>query len=234
MEQSGGLGGRGDRGGPGLFDSFEERFELVIAILLGLAAIAAAFAAYKTDLRDGDALKYFQEGNRTADKASRAQTKVVTQRNEDQIVTTFALQSIISAEFAASSTGTEISTKESKDLGNTLINLVGSPELKKANAECEKDQECQEKAIPPVDSKFYVVPEAAQAKQLDAQADSEFRRANANDKKGDKYSLVTVFLATALFLYGVAAVGRGRTVKLGMASLGGLIFVVSVVMLITV
>jgi hypothetical protein len=230
LEQSGGLSEAGDRGGPGRFDSFEERFELIIAILLGLAAIVAAVAAYQTGLKDGDTLEAFQEGNRTADRASRLKTEVATKRAEDQIVTTFALQGVFNATISAAESGGEITDEDAQGIAKDLIDAVGSPELKKAADECQADDACEV----PIDSKYYVVAEAGEAEALDKRADTMFATANRADKEGDDYSLVTVFLATSLFLYGVAAVGRGRTVKLGMASLGALIFLVSVVMLVSV
>ncbi|MEA2466276.1 MAG: hypothetical protein QOJ57_402 [Thermoleophilaceae bacterium] len=230
MEQGGGAGETSGAGGPGRFDSFEERFELIIAILLGLAAVVGAIAAYQTGIKDGDTLQAFQQGNRTADKASRLKAEVATKRAEDQIVATFALQGVVSANLTAAGAGTELSEKDSQELSNTLINTVGSPELKAANKKCNADDACSVQ----IDSKYYVVPEAAQAAAADKEADKLFATANKADKEGDDYSLVTIFLATSLFLYGVAAVGRGRSVKLGMAGLGAVIFVIAVGLLVTI
>ena len=230
MESSGGFGDTQDRGGPGRFDSFAERFELIIAILLGLAAITAAIAAYETGLKDGDTLEAFQQGNRIADRASRLKAEVATKRAEDQIVTTFALQGVVSATLTAAGAGTDLSDKDAEELGDTLIDTVGSPELKKANKACGEDPECEV----PIDSKYYVVSEAAEAARLDRRADTLFAVANKADKEGDDYSLVTVLIATSLFLYGVAAVTHGRTVKLAMAGLGAFIYLISVGLLISV
>jgi hypothetical protein len=220
----------GERGGPGRFDSFEERFELIIAILLGLAAIVGAVAAYQTGIKDGDTLQAFQQGNRIADRASRLNAEVQTKRAEDQIVQTFALNAVVNANLTASNSGKEIPEEANQKLSDTLIDAIGSPELKEANKKCNADDACSV----PIDSKFYVVPQAAEAAALDKQADRLFATANKADKEGDDYSLVTIFLATSLFLYGVAAVGRGRSVKLGMATLGGVIFVIALVLLVTV
>jgi hypothetical protein len=219
-----------DRGGAGAFDSFVERFELVIAILLGLAAIVGAIAAYQTGAKDGDTLAAFQEGNRTSDLASRLKTEVAAKRAEDQIVTTFAAQAVVNATLNASSQGGNLTSKQANQLGENLINQIGSPELKVAVKQCDTDPDCKS----PIDSKYYVVKAASDAAALDKKADALFAQASAASKQGDDYSLVTVFLATSLFLYGVAAVGRGRVVKLGMAALGGLIFIVAVGLLITV
>lgn len=223
-------GGTAATDGPGRFDSFEERFEVIIAVLLGLAAIVGAIAAYQTGIKDGDTLAAFQEGNRTADRASRLNAAVQTKRAEDQVVQTFALGAVVNANLTAELSDREVPEEASKELNNSLINSVGSPELKAANEKCVDDENCEVA----IDSKYYVVPAAAEAKALDKRADRLFATADKADREGDDYSLVTIFLATSLFLYGVAAVGRGRAVKLGMAGTGAGIFLVAVVMLLTV
>jgi hypothetical protein len=201
-------------------EDFRRRFEVVLAVLLGLAAIATATAAYLTDLRDGDALKSFQEGNRLADQASRERAQAGAKRNEDQLIVTFAL-------------GTGINNSDTnaggEEISDRVINLLGSEELKAAFAECSARPECDQGDVSPIDTEFYKQPEADEAKRLDAQADAKFADANANDEKGDGYSLVTVLLATALFLYGVGAVAHGRGVKLGTAGFGAVIFLSSLV-----
>jgi hypothetical protein len=211
-EDNGGGGGGDDRDEGR--EHFERRFEIVLAVLLGLAAIATAFAAYMTELRDGDALKNFQEGNRIADQASQRLNNAAASRNEDQIVTTFAIQAALDNPEAAD------------EVGNVLVEEIGSPELQAAFDGCDADPDCD---VPPIDSEYYELPEAAEAERLDAQADAKFAAADANDEKGDNYSLVTVLLATSLFLYGVAAVSRARNVKLGTAGAGFVIFAASVV-----
>jgi hypothetical protein len=201
-------------------EDFRRRFEVVLAVLLGLAAIATATAAYMTDLRDGDALKSFQEGNRIADQASRQRAEASANRNEDQIIFTFVAQQAIA------NSGTPAETEQ---IGNQLIDQLGSEELKQAFADCRADPACHNGDTPPTDTEYYKQPAVAEADRLDAQADAKFADANANDEKGDGYSLVTVLLATALFLYGVSAVAHGRGVKLGTAGFGAVIFLASLV-----
>jgi hypothetical protein len=193
---------------------FERRFEIVLAVLLGLAAIATAFAAYMTELRDGDALKNFQEGNRVADQASQRLNEASANRNEDQIVTTFVLQAALDNPDAA------------EEVGNALVDEIGSEELKAAFKGCDADPNCD---VPPIDSEHYVLPAFAEADELDKQSDELFAEANRHDEKGDNYALVTVLLATSLFLYGVSAVASARVVKLGTAGAGALIFLGSLV-----
>jgi hypothetical protein len=111
-------------------------------------------------------------------------------------------------------------------VGNVLVKEIGSTELKAAFDGCDSDPACD---VPPIDSEYYELPAAAEAERLEAQADDKFAEANANDEKGDNYSLVTVLLATSLFLYGVAAVSHARNVKLGTAGAGLAIFLASLV-----
>jgi hypothetical protein len=214
-----------DRGGAGRFDSFIERFELVIAILLGLAAIVGAVAAYQTGAKDGDTLTAFQEGNRTSDLASRLKTEAAAKRAEDQVVTTFAVQATVTTIITNKGQG----GKAAAELGKKLIDLVGSPELKTALTKCDADPACGD--TPPIDSKYYVVKESTDAVALDKKATALFASAGHSSKQGDHYSLVTIFLATSLFLYGVAAVARGRSIKLGMASVGFVIFLIGLVLM---
>jgi hypothetical protein len=216
-----------DRGDARLFDSFIEKFELVIAVLLGLAAIVGAVAAYQTGIKGGDTQTAFEQGNRTSDLASRLKTEVAAKRAEDQIIVTFAAQAVVSATL---STHGQLSNAEAKKLGTGLVNQLGSPELQIAVKKCEGDDACHG----PVGSKYYVVADSTKADALDKKADQLFATATKAGKKGDDYSLVTIFLATSLFLYGVAAVGRGRVVKLGMAGVGGVIFLIALVMLATI
>ena len=68
--------------------------ELTIAALLGIAAILTAFAAYKTDLADGDTLKNFQEGNALYDDANQQVNEGNQQYTNDvSVFTQFAIAS---------------------------------------------------------------------------------------------------------------------------------------------
>ena len=213
--------GEGDDGGheAGRFGWAVRHFELIIASLLGLAAVLAAFAAYQAALKDGDTLASFQEGNRVADTANQRFDQAAANRNEDQIVTTFIIKETLDRPDA-----------DANKLGNLLVSKIGSDPLKKANAECDANN-CN---VSPIDSPYYHLPAQAEGEQLKARADALFASANADDKTGDRYELVTVIVALALFLYGVAAVARGRGLKLGMAGIGFMIFVVALGLILTV
>jgi hypothetical protein len=67
----------------------------------------------------------------------------------------------------------------------------------------------------------YRIPQQAQARTLDAQADAAFSRGQAAAGRSDKYVRVTVFLATVLFTVGISShfpLRSGRYILLGVAS----------------
>ena len=51
-------------------DTHRQRFEAIIATLLGLAAILVATASYQSSLRDGESIKSFNEGIRSINDAN--------------------------------------------------------------------------------------------------------------------------------------------------------------------
>jgi hypothetical protein len=212
-------GGDDDDGESGRIGWVYKHFEVIIASLLGLAAVVAAFAAYQAALKDGDTLASFQQGNRTADTANQRFDEAAANRNEDQIVTTFVIKTTLDQPNA-----------DPDKLGNLLIDKIGSDPLKKANADCNA-HDCN---VSPIDSPYYHLPAQAEGERLQARADDLFASANAADKTGDHYELVTVIVALSLFLYGVAAVARERRLKLAMAAVGFVIFLVSLGLLVTV
>ena len=177
-----------------------------------------------TDLRDGDALKAFQEGLRVSDEGSQQKTAAVTKRTEDQVVVDVRRGRLVNLTFTSQQSGDEVPDEVANELSTDLIKALGSPELTTANEKCNADPECQ---VGPIDSEYYVVKEVANAEKLDKQADELFKTANDTDQEGDKHGLITVILALALFLYGVAAVASAKRLKLSFAAMGFTIFIVS-------
>ncbi len=69
------------------------------------------------------------------------------------------------------------------------------------------------------------------AKQL-AQSRRQFAQADATRKQGDRFTLIVVFLASSLFLYGIASATSNRRVRLAMTAVGAFIFAGATVALI--
>jgi hypothetical protein len=190
---------------------FEQRFEIILAILLGLAAIATAYAAYQTNLKDGDTLAGYQEGVRLADSASQKYLEANANRTEDQSI------------FLAVQT---IQLDQGEEVATELLKRLGSEELQKAYDAWDPEAENT-----PLENEAYANPTFTEAEDFDASAANEFAKAKDADKTGDKFALVTVILATALFLYGVAAVASARSIRLATTGLGLVTFLISLVLI---
>jgi hypothetical protein len=190
------------------------RFELTLAILLGLAAIATGFAAYQADLDRGDSLRQFQVANRLTAESIDLRGQGDTQRAIDEQFFVEYLKA-------------------------TRINNVGlagylggglSPDLRRA---LDRWSASGGNATSPFTGNrpAYVQPLYGQADDLAAEATTAFEQADDLRRSADIFTLIGVFLASALFLYGIAGVSRARKVRLGLTEVGFVIYVGAVIAL---
>lgn len=183
------------------------RFEVLLAVLLALAAVTAAFAAYRADINRGDALRQFQVANAsTADANDLFGQADASQSLDEQIFVQYAKAGVAGKE--------ELAKALREDL---------SPDLRRAIDAWENGQEDTPSPFAG-DRPAYVQPLYAQGRQAAAAAQRQFDAANDLRRTADDYTLITVFLASALFLYGIAAVTGNRRVRYGMTGLGFAIF----------
>lgn len=184
------------------------RFEVILTILLACTAIAGAYAAYRADLNRGDSLRQFQVANKTTSEG----TDLLGQADAAQ-----ALDQQIFVQYAKAVT--EDKAELAQSLGFEL-----SPTLTEAIKAWEADT-ADESASPFVgDDPYYAQPLYADGEAKLAQSDKEFEKADDLRRDADRFTLITVFLASALFLFGIASVARNRIVRLGMSGVGGVIF----------
>lgn len=173
--------------------------EITIASLLGIAAILTAFAAYKTDLADGDTLKAFQEGNAQYDDGNQQFNEGNAQYAND--VNVFGQYAIASQE-------------GEKTANYILNNLMDDPLYDATQAWLDSGK----KDPSALDSDAYVVAAYDKADKLVEAGDEQYEIAYAKDKEGDSYTLATVILALSLFFGGVAGVTRSHSISLAMTA----------------
>jgi hypothetical protein len=77
----------------------------------------------------------------------------------------------------------------------------------------------------------YRIPQEAQARVLNAQADASFSEAEAADGTADKYVRLTVLLAAVLFLVGIGSRFPVRAARYGLNTVAGVLLVVCVIQL---
>ncbi|MCW2967440.1 MAG: hypothetical protein JWM71_1212 [Solirubrobacteraceae bacterium] len=199
---------------------WDTKVEIFIAVMLGLAAIAGAFAAYKNEGRDHESTIAFNEGIRHTNESAQA----VTEGNQ-----VYTSDSALFLEYAKAANSGD------QSLSRYILTLM-SPTLRAGVGWWAKQPNPPKGPTSPLvaqDPK-YGIPQYALGARLRKASDASFTEAKAQQRKADRYTLIEVILASALFLYGVAGVTRNFSVKIGALSAGGVIFIVSMVLLITV
>lgn len=192
-----------DDGGHERDDKRRNRFEIAVAILLGIAALLTAVSAYVADHDDGQQLNFLQASGRTSLAANDAYAAGDQQKSLDQT---------IFVEYAAAANDNDLPL--AAYLGNEL-----SPTLAPAIAEWSKESSKQETPFSG-EEPIYTPPQYAEGEKLDEKATQQFAKADFYDQRGDEYVLATVIFAGALGLLGIASVVRRWGIKLGFAGVG--------------
>jgi hypothetical protein len=203
------------RPAPGEAEEVTQTFEVVVAILLGVAALATAFAAYKASLDGGSAIQSYTDGIALTDRSSKANNQGTQELVRDQQ---------IFLEFVKSTQTND------ESLAAYIQTTLMSQNLR-SGVEWWADQPDNDKYPTPFtpDNPKYNIAAYAEASKLDQQAKDSFAAGQRHDNRGDRYTLVTVILAAALFMLGIAAVARAWVVKLGFMLLGAAFLVGSLV-----
>jgi hypothetical protein len=196
---------------------WEPRLEIIIAVLLGLAAIAGAYAALKNEQRNHEATVEFSEG-------------IVNISNSNQFYSSG--NSVYSADQALFTEYAKANFSNQGDLAQYFYDSLMRPELQKGIRWWEKSKNAKS----PFDDRDpnYGVAEYAKGAELDKITHEKFAQAKTQQNVADRYTLIEVILATALFLIGVAGVTRVWPVKITGVVLGAVILIVSLVLLATI
>ena len=187
-------------------DPRAQRLELAIAVLLGIAAVITAFAAFQADSRGGDATVEYNLGIRSADAASQAYTEGTQQLVQDQA---------LFLEYA------KAANSDDTDLALYLRESLFSEELE-AGVVWWEEQPGDEATSPFVEENpDYTIVGYETGDQLEAETEQHFTDAARLDEEAGEYTLITVILAVALFLLGITAAIKVFAIKVGMVAVGG-------------
>lgn len=174
--------------------------ELTAAILLGIAGVLTAYAAYNGALAGGDALKGYTQSSRTTADANGFYNDYSQTYNADQAL---FLQYQLLVE------------KDDQATADVIKDTMFSAELTVATDAWLLLPE-GEGAATPLDTDEYVVPSLDSAQELTDRADAEFVGAQTIDDQGDNFDLAAVFLAVSLFFAGIAALFKVRKIQIAM------------------
>ena len=200
---------------PAVDEDSSNRMEIVIAILLGIAAIVTAWCSFQASQLGDVVQKSFSEGIRAADAASQAYNSAITNDIRDQT---------LFLEFA------KAAQADDEETALYVLDTLMSPELAAA-VEWWSEQ--------PDDSGFdspFVEenPEWSnalyeEAAALDESSQAFFDGADEADNDADAFDLLTVILALALFFLGVAGLSRQRKVMIALSTVGSIVIVFSII-----
>jgi hypothetical protein len=194
------------------------RIELVAAVILGIAGILTAFAAYKAALADGDALKGYTASAKTTADANGYYNEAFGTYTSDQAL---FLQYQILVE------------QGDEDLALVLRERLFSPELEAGTVAWEQiPAGAPDEPPTPLDTEEYVIAAQDEADALTEQAADEFEEAQNVDDAGDKFELAVVFLAVALFLAGVGTLFKNRTAQIAVLTMSVVAIVPGVIAII--
>ncbi len=195
-----------------------DRFEVLVAILLGLAATLTAWAAFQGGLLGGDSQQQFAKAAVSSDQAGQywnlgSQTMV----NDEGLFRDYAI---------ADRAGNDA-------LATYLFEDLMEENLQDAVLWLEQDDD-ETNTSPFVDDPDnpYKTLDFEEGERLDALAVKQARKGEELGGRGDKFDGVTVLLATALFLFGLAAVFRGRAIRRGTLGVGAVLLAISAVRLV--
>ena len=196
--------------------SFKDRVEQIIAVMLGLAAIITAWTAFQSSQLGDKVQESFSEGIRSSDQASQEYNTAIAADNQDQaifleyakalvsedeVTATYIQESLMSPELAAA---VEWWIEQPDDTGPDSPFVEENPNWD--------------------DSSW------ATAADLDVEAQQYFDSARQADADGDKFDLLEVIVTLSLFLFGIASLVRQQKIQVGLAAVGGVILVYSIIM----
>lgn len=176
-----------------------DRLQIIAAIILGLAATLTALALFNSSLRDGESLRDYTASTRELSDAN----FFWSQANE-----VYAGDFALFLEFAKAVNSDEL------ELGDYIFELM-RPELQDAVLWWIDE----EAALDPFDvdaGSPYVNEDIEAAQAIEAEAAALFDAAADANRRGDQFSLATVFFALTLFFGGIATLFRSRPVTVGL------------------
>jgi len=190
-------------------DGGSSLIELMAAILLGVAGVLTAYAAFNGALAGGDALKGYTASSRTTADANGEYSDYSQTFSSDQAV---FLQYQILVEQGLDDTAAVVKS----DIMSVELEVATDAWLALPEGEGP---------INPLATDEYVIASFDNANALFEQADQEFADAQRIDDQGDKFDLASVFLAVSLFFAGIAALFKVRRIRIAMLGASGMLIV---------
>jgi hypothetical protein len=185
--------------------------EIAIAVVLGLTAVATAYSAYQSGKSERETVASYNEGIRD----SSLSTGVLLEAEQ-----TLANDRALFLQYVSAA-------QTNKDLAGYYLNSLMSPQLRAAVvwwANQDKYKTPFVDANPKYKQEDFIL-----GNKLSDRSNDLFAEAKKTHKTSNRYELVTVILAAALFMLGVAGVLRHYGLRLAFFTIGTIFFLVGAV-----
>lgn len=179
------------------------------AVLLGLAAVATAFAGYRSAILGGDAIKDYTSAVRTVSDANQAFIEGNQVYQLDQSIFLEYVKALNSGD---------------PDLAEYFKTLARPQLVKAIDWWLETGDDGPDTPFVE-ENPEYDIEQYTNAAILQEETDALFASGERNDDRGDRFDLVVAVFATTLFLYGISAVSRSYEVQLTALTGGTAMFV---------
>jgi hypothetical protein len=199
--------------------SFKDRVEQVIAVMLGLAAIITAWTAFQSSQLGDKVQESFSEGIRSSDQASQEYNTAIATDNQDQAIFLEYAKALV-AEDEVTATYIQESLM-SPELAAAVQWWIEQPDDTGPDSPFVEEN-------PNWDDISWTT-----AADLDVEAQQYFDSARQADADGDEFDLLEVIVTLSLFLFGIASLVRQQKIQVGLAAVGGIILIYSIIMTIT-
>ncbi|MEY4225401.1 MAG: hypothetical protein RL190_158 [Actinomycetota bacterium] len=194
-----------------------DRTEIVIAVLLGIAAILTAWSTFQSAQLGGAVTAAYSEGIRLSDTASQA--------FNDASATDIADEALF-LEFAKASNAGDEATAD------YIYSSLMSEDLAAAVDWWLEQPDSAGYATPFVeDNPAWSTAAYDDAAAIDEEAQAKFDEATEKDGLGSEFDVLSIIIAISLFLFGVASLVRQQRIKVGLGAIGAVILVYSAIRL---
>lgn len=203
---------------PNEFTKKDHVVEIIAAVLLALATVGSAWSAYQATRWSGVQAVDFSQA--AALRSQSVRKGAIVDRK-------MAIDVGLFVQFAAAI------SQQNDSLASFLQNRF-SPRLRKAVDAWLATKPLKNPDAPnhPFEMQEYHVEETAQEADLVKQAEIQFDEARRANQTGDNYILLTVVFASVLFFAGVGTKFDAFSLRLGMLSLAGVVFIIATIILV--
>jgi hypothetical protein len=187
--------------------------------MLGLAAIITAWTAFQSSQLGDKVQESFSEGIRSSDQASQEYNTAIATDNQDQAIFLEYAKALV-AEDEVTATYIQESLM-SPELAAAVQWWIEQPDDTGPDSPFVEEN-------PNWDDGSWTI-----AADLDVEAQEYFDSARQADADGDEFDLLEVIVTLSLFLFGIASLVRQQKIQVGLAAVGGIILIYSIIMTIT-